>query len=1838
MAQPFVLDVNLRIKDIIGLEKFKAALAQTGGSVGVGGGKGGAKGVGGVVPGGAMVLPDDAANKAVTNMNKVGQAAEATGKKVKQAGQNVQATSKKMKDAGTAAQTFGQKMKLAGVRYAAFVVATAVPFAVIAAFKNATDSVIEFDDALTKLSQVLDRSKASLGEYGQEMIRISVETGTALSDIAQATKILAQAGFLREGRAEIEKFLEPLAKVPLLASFEGIDQATEGVIAALNQFSGEGLEAVDVLDKLDYVSNQFAITASDLVEGIKRGGGAFGALGGNIDEFIALMTTMRSVTRESAQTIGTSIRTITARMSRPRTIRFLEGLGVEVRDSNGELLGMIDILSNLNNVFERSGKEGKAAIAEMLGGFRQVSRVLAAIQNPEKIQQALAASRNAAGSIQRNAEKGLGSLAAQLNVLGARWTEFIQAMAEPVFIPLIQSATSFLNIVVKVVSSLGPIIPLLTTMVGFAVGIAALGKALSLVASAGGLVSKAFAAAGAAGAGMLGSFKGLAAGGLAGLAGRESAQARIQRRLGGQVGAAGAGAAAAGGIGQIPQLLVATGIFAAMKSLSEKSLEAGNQLGFFAGEIIKSAAAFAIAASLLSGKSIGALAGGVKGYIGGGIAGGGAAGLGAAALGAGAIGGGLLVAGSLAAAKQASINIDELVKKAADYINDLEIEVTDEESLNRAGGEIGKTMLETIDKAAQEFEGFGGFFADFGERMGRFLKSMGSLIGLSEADWSGIAGDIIDEDRIKDMFKEMYEKSPATFRGMMDEAIEEAGPDFRTALAESFASQLPEGTDPRVAEFFRNWLIELTGGEKQALRKVAQAQAAAEQKRFAAETKRISQQLQDVIIPSQLTTQMNIFGNAMDAVTREVELATNTFRELAGNIGQIGAPQIPTDISLEAIQQGLGKFGFEALMGDFDASFFREAGEGAQVYAQAAQAMKQLLVDLNATEAQVSQTMMMTEGRIDFSDIRQKASAAIDDALSIFFEKFEGKFPDQYKDAVRRIMESTAKEWQGAIQDGMQPDTKQLTARLDEIMKAVHIPTEGLAEGLQQGINAVMQQIQNQIDYQAQRVQLDIGGFQTAEKALGDFNYAMGLIGEGGVVWGGNMEDTAASFFQYGDQILALGDEINTLEKKRTETFKQLGAAVKEGSPQAIQLAQDFLELNTRMNELQGYGVTQALQMIEESRQALQQQAQEDIRDIQRDTGDGGYDIDYSAQLIAQRNEELALTLQRLDEMAQHLTSTMKVSQLDAVASSAEIYKSASDVFSNAVGEFRKAISDLSRPMRPEEVPGTMGAGNFGINERGELVRPQPVRTEAQEQALDIQALGQPIEQAAEALTQQLAEQKTVGQDLRDIAVGLANLGPYELVKAFAGQEAANKFFREELIQLSKATQEQKEAAVKAYAEQVVAAKAGAGTGADLNTIENIAANALKVLEQGVNINRNEFEITKLSQQRLDNIHQAEEATRKAIEAQKPIAIPDDLQKALEAGERYRQEQGIKSIISDAQAEAPPAQIAGEAQQAGILPPPYTGIGQAIAASVLGAMPIEPIQAEDAEQRAADLSESARLMQAAAENTLASSNAMLAAQEATVVGGETELQTGTEDIRMSAENMISAGDIFSEATNRFAMSNENIMMANETFRLGTDSFRMNVNAMTASTDILRGVADTMQAVVDIQNQAQIDPAAGGVADGDAEAGMQQVSTAIESLGNRVDAITEAIGLQTQQAAELATTETGKPLEIDGLDDNTEVIAINNEIAGKTQDGMSALNEGVAKVAGAMEDGIGIDIETMSDIKVDVQGIAAAAQEFTAEFEAVAHKVAKEEIRAVLQQLARAAGNSEAANTFESALT
>ena len=87
---------------------------------------------------------------------------------------------------------------------------------------------------------------------------------------------------------------EVLARTSLLASFDDLRDTTEGLIVLMNSFGSTAEEAAKGLEVINVVAKRFAVESGDIVEGLKKAGGAFYAAGGTMEEFTALMTTVRS--------------------------------------------------------------------------------------------------------------------------------------------------------------------------------------------------------------------------------------------------------------------------------------------------------------------------------------------------------------------------------------------------------------------------------------------------------------------------------------------------------------------------------------------------------------------------------------------------------------------------------------------------------------------------------------------------------------------------------------------------------------------------------------------------------------------------------------------------------------------------------------------------------------------------------------------------------------------------------------------------------------------------------------------------------------------------------------------------------------------------------------------------------------------------------------------------------------------------------------------------------------------------------------------------------------------------------------------------------------------------------------------------------------------------------------------------------------------------------------------------------------------------------------------------------------------------------------------------------
>lgn len=417
------------------------------------------------------------ANQAVPAINNLASALASNAGNIKSVAQstqglqkNLQAVQKTTQQVTNSMESLGKQAANAIKRYAAFSIAAGGIYELAAAIKSGFKEALDFQNEMVKLSQVTGSSVKSLSGLSDEVTRLSTTLGISSKTLLNASQTLAQAGFTAK---EVKVGLEALAKTELAPTFKNIENTTEGAIAAMKQFDIEIKDLEGTLGSINSVSAQFAVESDDLVTAIRRSGSAFKAAGGNLEEFIALFTSVRQTTRESAETIATGFRTIFTRIQRPATLNYFKSLGVELTDAKGNFIGAYEAVRRLSSALQgiESTDPRFAKIVEELGGFRQVSKVIPLLQQFAVSEKALGVAIRGRASLSKDAETAQESLLRQLVKVKEEFSELFRTVInDSSFRSLVDITVSATKSFIDLAKAATPLIPILTSIFAIKAG------------------------------------------------------------------------------------------------------------------------------------------------------------------------------------------------------------------------------------------------------------------------------------------------------------------------------------------------------------------------------------------------------------------------------------------------------------------------------------------------------------------------------------------------------------------------------------------------------------------------------------------------------------------------------------------------------------------------------------------------------------------------------------------------------------------------------------------------------------------------------------------------------------------------------------------------------------------------------------------------------------------------------------------------------------------------------------------------------------------------------------------------------------------------------------------------------------------------------------------------------------------------------------------------------------------------------------------------------------------------------------------------------------------------
>ena len=119
------------------------------------------------------------------------------------------------------------------------------------------------------------------------------------------------------GVVDVEKVAEELGKVATLYKNVGdgidIETASEDIVSTMKAFKIEASDAITIVDKLNEVGNNFAISSGGIGEALKRSASALAAANNDISQSIALITTANTVAQDPT-TVGQGLKTASLRI------------------------------------------------------------------------------------------------------------------------------------------------------------------------------------------------------------------------------------------------------------------------------------------------------------------------------------------------------------------------------------------------------------------------------------------------------------------------------------------------------------------------------------------------------------------------------------------------------------------------------------------------------------------------------------------------------------------------------------------------------------------------------------------------------------------------------------------------------------------------------------------------------------------------------------------------------------------------------------------------------------------------------------------------------------------------------------------------------------------------------------------------------------------------------------------------------------------------------------------------------------------------------------------------------------------------------------------------------------------------------------------------------------------------------------------------------------------------------------------------------------------------------------------------------------------------------------
>lgn len=269
------------------------------------------------------------------------------------------------------------------------------------AFMGIYNSVAQVDSAIVDIQKVADVPQEVLDKFSVGLYDQATKVGKSAEEYGNAV-----ARWLTTGKTLHES--NELAEISVMGGFVGNIEESDMVkymAVPLNAYKKDLLEATDIINAMNEVSNNNAVEMEHLGEAYSRAAATASTAGTSFDELTGMITAAQSATYAGGEKIGTAIRAMDMNVGKiaagkskgdQQKFDFLKEIGVELKDQEGRMRSTYEVMGDLAKVWDELSEENQTTATMHLAGKNHSAIAQSIVKNWDTV---LKAQQEARGQI-----------------------------------------------------------------------------------------------------------------------------------------------------------------------------------------------------------------------------------------------------------------------------------------------------------------------------------------------------------------------------------------------------------------------------------------------------------------------------------------------------------------------------------------------------------------------------------------------------------------------------------------------------------------------------------------------------------------------------------------------------------------------------------------------------------------------------------------------------------------------------------------------------------------------------------------------------------------------------------------------------------------------------------------------------------------------------------------------------------------------------------------------------------------------------------------------------------------------------------------------------------------------------------------------------------------------------------------------------------------------------------------------------------------------------------------------------------------------------------------------